>query len=114
MIRRPPRSTLFPYTTLFRSIEEAVEHGRAHQQHEHAHVAEHGTQGADEVMRKAPGHLNALPICRGGKGRAPGLPWPAAATPARPAIARPPRAGSARWARPSATALSAAAHSGYR
>src|SRR5258708_21783590 len=24
MIRRPPRSTLFPYTTLFRSLEEAV------------------------------------------------------------------------------------------
>src|SRR2546423_5449412 len=24
MIRRPPRSTLFPYTTLFRSIETAV------------------------------------------------------------------------------------------
>src|SRR5688572_22834286 len=24
MIRRPPRSTLFPYTTLFRSIEELV------------------------------------------------------------------------------------------
>src|ERR1043165_3909880 len=24
MIRRPPRSTLFPYTTLFRSIVEAV------------------------------------------------------------------------------------------
>src|SRR3989449_2730129 len=23
MIRRPPRSTLFPYTTLFRSIEDA-------------------------------------------------------------------------------------------
>src|SRR5438132_1871207 len=23
MIRRPPRSTLFPYTTLFRSVEEA-------------------------------------------------------------------------------------------
>src|SRR3712207_7962013 len=28
MIRRPPRSTLFPYTTLFRSVE-AAEH-RAH------------------------------------------------------------------------------------
>src|SRR3712207_7636830 len=29
MIRRPPRSTLFPYTTLFRSaIEYAVELGR--------------------------------------------------------------------------------------
>src|SRR5256884_9978369 len=28
MIRRPPRSTLFPYTTLFRSLEESwSEHG---------------------------------------------------------------------------------------
>src|SRR3712207_9031500 len=26
MIRRPPRSTLFPYTTLFRSVERAVRH----------------------------------------------------------------------------------------
>src|SRR5690242_4092948 len=26
-MRRPPRSTLFPYTTLFRSIERAVESG---------------------------------------------------------------------------------------
>src|SRR3712207_8453813 len=25
MIRRPPRSTLFPYTTLFRSLEEIIE-----------------------------------------------------------------------------------------
>src|SRR3712207_7596409 len=25
MIRRPPRSTLFPYTTLFRSIDETVQ-----------------------------------------------------------------------------------------
>src|SRR3712207_8358527 len=25
MIRRPPRSTLFPYTTLFRSLRDAVE-----------------------------------------------------------------------------------------
>src|SRR2546429_5065583 len=24
MIRRPPRSTLFPYTTLFRSLDEAI------------------------------------------------------------------------------------------
>src|SRR3712207_7886188 len=31
MIRRPPRSTLFPYTTLFRSIDE-----------QHAYVALHG------------------------------------------------------------------------
>src|SRR3712207_8047450 len=26
MIRRPPRSTLFPYTTLFRSLEQVVHH----------------------------------------------------------------------------------------
>src|SRR3989442_8025850 len=32
MIRRPPRSTLFPYTTLFRSYPKTEEqyHGRAH------------------------------------------------------------------------------------
>src|SRR2546430_16079587 len=28
MIRRPPRSTLFPYTTLFRSHEDDVRQGR--------------------------------------------------------------------------------------
>src|SRR5260370_20328163 len=28
MIRRPPRSTLFPYTTLFRSWARALTHGR--------------------------------------------------------------------------------------
>src|SRR2546422_7991317 len=28
MIRRPPRSTLFPYTTLFRSPESIEYHGR--------------------------------------------------------------------------------------
>src|SRR3712207_7623159 len=33
MIRRPPRSTLFPYTTLFRSLREGrarVDRGRQH------------------------------------------------------------------------------------
>src|SRR3712207_8750333 len=29
MIRRPPRSTLFPYTTLFRSGRRGERHGRA-------------------------------------------------------------------------------------
>src|SRR2546430_17457225 len=28
MIRRPPRSTLFPYTTLFRSVLAGMRHGR--------------------------------------------------------------------------------------
>src|SRR3712207_8345355 len=30
MIRRPPRSTLFPYTTLFRSLEPAPRSGAVH------------------------------------------------------------------------------------
>src|SRR5256885_11118650 len=30
MIRRPPRSTLFPYTTLFRSISCGIPHPGAH------------------------------------------------------------------------------------
>src|SRR3989449_1562774 len=30
MIRRPPRSTLFPYTTLFRSAAEGQVHGGIH------------------------------------------------------------------------------------
>src|SRR2546427_6092901 len=29
MIRRPPRSTLFPYTTLFRSVRETIMHRSA-------------------------------------------------------------------------------------
>src|SRR2546430_10052238 len=32
MIRRPPRSTLFPYTTLFRSLD-LVAHGASHLAH---------------------------------------------------------------------------------
>src|SRR2546430_7294987 len=30
MIRRPPRSTLFPYTTLFRSLETLIARGYQH------------------------------------------------------------------------------------
>src|SRR2546430_11555976 len=39
MIRRPPRSTLFPYTTLFRSPEVA-HHAYAHALRDHRGVAE--------------------------------------------------------------------------
>src|SRR3712207_8589066 len=31
MIRRPPRSTLFPYTTLFRSLEEVAREDVGHE-----------------------------------------------------------------------------------
>src|SRR2546426_7101755 len=41
MIRRPPRSTLFPYTTLFRSAEQGDE-GR-NQQHPHDGCVEEDT-----------------------------------------------------------------------
>src|SRR5256885_12264540 len=33
MIRRPPRSTLFPYTTLFRSQEVELSHGHRPRNH---------------------------------------------------------------------------------
>src|SRR3712207_8855003 len=33
MIRRPPRSTLFPYTTLFRSLYAAADGGQAAEPH---------------------------------------------------------------------------------
>src|SRR5438132_10114791 len=38
MIRRPPRSTLFPYTTLFRSAAANGESGAARPGREHARV----------------------------------------------------------------------------
>src|SRR2546422_1804599 len=34
MIRRPPRSTLFPYTTLFRSRHRTPGHARTHGRHD--------------------------------------------------------------------------------
>src|SRR2546422_8407497 len=43
MIRRPPRSTLFPYTTLFRSeLARALELRVARRRHEDARAAELG------------------------------------------------------------------------
>src|SRR5256885_9260994 len=64
MIRRPPRSTLFPYTTLFRSREPHVE---AHRAAAHAlwrdlelSVARHGP-----TLRRADGHLGAVALERG-------------------------------------------------
>src|SRR2546426_5239981 len=35
MIRRPPRSTLFPYTTLFRSAPQLLEHHLARRRLDH-------------------------------------------------------------------------------
>src|SRR5256885_9344946 len=42
MIRRPPRSTLFPYTTLFRSVRHHGGEGQRLPCHEAAHVRRRG------------------------------------------------------------------------
>src|SRR5256885_13007197 len=51
MIRRPPRSTLFPYTTLFRSLDR--EAARVVQGHERAPVAHELPQRLHAVLAQA-------------------------------------------------------------
>src|SRR3712207_8101808 len=71
MIRRPPRSTLFPYTTLFRSVPAPL--GVVVQRHEAGH--EHEQRPADDQRITAqwfPEHVSpvarpdprASPVCR--------------------------------------------------
>src|SRR5260370_23769067 len=50
MIRRPPRSTLFPYTTLFRSRRDDLE----------ALVAREGHVAADPALREQAQHLRVF------------------------------------------------------
>src|SRR2546430_12840267 len=76
MIRRPPRSTLFPYTTLFRSPPRVVQLAAARLAHapEHAlgaewqrlaeSLLEHGRDAAGEPEEDEPGP----PRARGGSG----------------------------------------------
>src|SRR2546430_17284206 len=61
MIRRPPRSTLFPYTTLFRSeaqqLEQEVERAllRARfERHDKQHVLDELRKAADDVRPRVP------------------------------------------------------------
>src|SRR3712207_8274658 len=48
MIRRPPRSTLFPYTTLFRSRAPVAVECRPGRDHGHVLDAERPERGLDE------------------------------------------------------------------
>src|SRR3712207_7051862 len=63
MIRRPPRSTLFPYTTLFRSAE-LLEVGRVHPRH--GLLEGRGVDGdAGRVLLDEDEELRAQPARRG-------------------------------------------------
>src|SRR2546422_5361025 len=47
MIRRPPRSTLFPYTTLFRSLRRPRDRRRGGERGEAAALHPRGARGVD-------------------------------------------------------------------
>src|SRR3712207_6922676 len=74
MIRRPPRSTLFPYTTLFRSQREAST--------DVARIGPVGAEGPDGVGERPP--PRSPDVCRAvqGQRRSP-PPHPEAAAPGR-------------------------------
>src|SRR2546425_5380900 len=54
MIRRPPRSTLFPYTTLFRSREDQQDPGQSQHQPEQAQRAEPSVGAEQERRQQCP------------------------------------------------------------
>src|SRR2546426_2800674 len=67
MIRRPPRSTLFPYTTLFRSIgldgvpeDEQLDHGDADQHPERQAVPLHLDELLAEHRPRSEEHTSEL------------------------------------------------------
>src|SRR2546428_13635504 len=78
MIRRPPRSTLFPYTTLFRSHAQA----RRRPADQPASAREPG-RGCAPADRRGP--LGAAPISRGDVLRQPDAGHPAGEAPFRTA-----------------------------
>src|SRR2546427_9402576 len=65
MIRRPPRSTLFPYTTLFRSLFEPSDADRpaVHQpQRGHRHAEQTGGERSEEHTSELQSQSNL--VCR--------------------------------------------------
>src|SRR5260370_32318875 len=59
MIRRPPRSTLFPYTTLFRSL---YKHAAQRRYHVLAAVSSGHQERSEEHTSELQSHLNL--VCR--------------------------------------------------
>src|SRR3712207_8578128 len=71
MIRRPPRSTLFPYTTLFRSdvgLVPGVDHGRVHgvAQRRADHPAD-AAQAGQRLLGRVGVDLDAVGVLDGGE-----------------------------------------------
>src|SRR5260370_15274012 len=62
MIRRPPRSTLFPYTTLFRSVAQGR---RAPGQHDVAQVARHAPEQRGRGQRDLAQLVPPQPLAAG-------------------------------------------------
>src|SRR2546422_7415236 len=56
MIRRPPRSTLFPYTTLFRSLFG----GRHRREHLPPHLRDERPEGLLHVLHRSEEHTSEL------------------------------------------------------
>src|SRR3989449_4882038 len=67
MIRRPPRSTLFPYTTLFRSfvVTARSDPGARKTEGITAFIVTKDTSDLAEAARVGIGHDPALPKCPG-------------------------------------------------
>src|SRR3712207_7139739 len=66
MIRRPPRSTLFPYTTLFRSLRRAVHPARDPAAHGERNLGVHEDRrdslaGREDRLRVVGRHGDLLP-----------------------------------------------------
>src|SRR3989449_2273934 len=70
MIRRPPRSTLFPYTTLFRSEHAATGRRRGRLVAEEGHLHPHVGQDARVELVEGRAHLHGglLPVRSGNQG----------------------------------------------
>src|SRR3712207_7059901 len=64
MIRRPPRSTLFPYTTLFRSSKNALLEVQC--RNAHGAPGAHGiiVGGTDQLVRKSKSYDNVAGSCQ--------------------------------------------------
>src|SRR5258708_27858417 len=62
MIRRPPRSTLFPYTTLFRSqdLATAISEGNEHQQVDLTQKYSESFSGAWGIKSRSEEHTSEL------------------------------------------------------